>query len=182
MPKKPIQKVETIILSSIILIETAALSLYLIFEKKIFFHIFVIFLMLLYHLLVRVITPRVLMLIHRGKFNSDNLWFRSKKFEKPLYKFFRVKKWKDKLLTIEPESFSPRTNTLEGAIEMMCIAEILHIQLLFWSLIFILFGFVFGYFWIFILVGLLSACWEIRFVMAQRFNRPRIKALMLKRK
>ncbi len=180
---KPIVKVEIIILSILLLIEIVSGSLYLKLHNQICFHIFAVFLMLLYHFLVRAITPRILELIHKNKkFNYDNFWFRPKAFEKRLFKFFQVKKWKDKLPTIKPEEFSPRTNSLEGLIEIMCIAEVLHIQIFFWSLLFILFGFVFGYFWIFIPVSLFSACWEVRFIMAQRYNRPRVKALMLKRK
>ena len=180
---KPIVKVEIIIFSILLLVEILSASLYVKLNSRLCYHIFSVFLMLLYHFLVRAMTPRLLELLHKNKkFNSDNLWFRPKSFEKRVFQIFQVKKWKDRLPTIKTNLFTPRTNSLDGVIEMMCIAEILHILLLFWSLLFILFGFVFGHMWIFIIVGILSACWEARFVMAQRYNRPRIKALMLKRK
>lgn len=180
---KSLVKVEIIILSFLLLIEILSGLLYLKLHNRICFHIFAVFLILLYHFLVRAITPRILELIHKDKkFNSDNLWFRQKAIEKRIYKILQVKKWKDSLPTIKSEEFSLRTNSFDGVIEIMCIAEVLHIQIFFWSLLFILFGFVFGYFWIFIIVGIFSACWETRFIMAQRYNRPRVKALMLKRK
>lgn len=180
---KSLVKVELIILFFLLLIELLSGLLYLKFHNRICFYIFAVFLMLLYHFLVRAITPRILELIHKDKkFNSDNIWFRQKAIEKKIYKFFQVKKWKDSLPTIKSEEFSPRTNSFNDVIEMMCIAEVMHIQIFFYSLIFILFGFVFGHFWIFISAGLFSACWETRFIMAQRYNRPRVKALMLKRK
>ena len=183
MTDKPIKQVETIIISSILLIEILFVFLYLRYENRFFYHVFAVFLLIFYQLLVRIVTPRLLMLVHgKKRFNSDNVWFRQKPVENIIYRFFQVKKWKDRLPTIQPEAFSPKTNSLEGIIEMMCIAEVLHIQLFFWSLIFILFGFVFGHFWILILIAILSACWEFRFIMAQRYNRPRVKELQKKRK
>lgn len=181
MTKRPVKKVAQICFFSIILVELISGFSYLNLGNRIFFHIFATGLMVLYHVLIRALTPRFVMLVHKKPFNPDNFCFRGRSFEKSLYKFFKVKKWKDKLITVEPEAFSPKTNSPEGILEMMCIAEVIHTLLFFWSLCFILFGFIFGKFWIFIPVASLSGAWELRFVMAQRFNRPRVKKLLQKK-
>lgn len=181
MPENPVKKVETIIISSLILIViVCGIFCFALGYRRLYF-LFVTFLMVLYHILMRASVPRVLSIVHRGPFNPDNLWFRTKSFEKAIYKFFQVKKWKDSLITYEPESFSLRTSSPERILQSMCIAETIHFSLICGSLIYILFGFIFGKLWIFILTGTISIIFECRFIMAQRYNRPRVKELIRKR-
>ena len=177
-----IQKVEIILISSIFTFEIISGILCYPLGYRGFYPFFVTGLMLLYQILVRAITPRVLNLVHKKPYDSNNFWFRQKVIEKTLYKFFNVKKWKDKLVTYEPKAFSLKHNSIESVIETMCVAEVIHLNLILGALFFMLFGLVFGKLWIFISIGVLSVIWELRFIMAQRYNRPRVKALAIKRK
>lgn len=182
MSKHPVKKVAVILLVSVITLELIFGLLYFNKGSRIGYHGFITGLMILYHILMRAITPRVLAAVHKKPYNCDNWMFRSRSFEKKLYKAFRVKKWKDSLITVDPETFSPKTNSLENIIDVMCMAELLHLLLFFFSLLFILFGLVFGHLWVFAVVGIISACLEVRFIMAQRYNRPRVIAFMNRRK
>ena len=59
---------------------------------------------IMYHFWVRIIFGNVSKLFKKH-INYKQWWFRERKFEKKLYKFLRVKNWKDKALTYNPESF-----------------------------------------------------------------------------
>ena len=59
----------------------------------------------MYHFWVRIIMGNVSK-IFKKHINYNQWWFKEKKFEKGLYKLLRVKKWKGKALTYNPETFS----------------------------------------------------------------------------
>ena len=60
---------------------------------------------IMYHFWVRIIMGNVSK-IFKKHINYNQWWFKEKKFEKGLYKLLRVKKWKGKALTYNPETFS----------------------------------------------------------------------------
>ena len=66
--------------------------------------------MIMYHLWLRLIMGNVSKLF---KISYRQWWFKERKFEKRLYKFLRVKEWKGKALTYNPESFSLKQHSLE---------------------------------------------------------------------
>lgn len=176
--KKPVKQVALILLSSALIMEIVFGILCFGKGYQQFFCIFVTALMIMYHVLIRFSTPRILQLLHKKEYNSDNWWFKQKFFEKPVYKLCRVKRWKEKLITYDPETFLLSYTSPEGVVQSMCHAEVIHVLLGFESLLSILFGLIFGRTWIFVLTGCFAAVWELRFVMAQRYNRPRVKEII----
>ena len=176
--RKPIKKVALIIISIAVFLDLICAFHYFVLGQRKFYFFFVTFLMVLYHVLIRFLTPRVLGFLHKKPYNSNLWWFKEKEFEKPFYKLLKVKNWKSRLITANPEAYSLKSNSLEGIIQATCIAEVLHELLSFFSFISIFFGLIFGRIWIFVLVAMFFTSWEFRFVVAQRYNRPRVQNLI----
>ena len=80
---------------------------------------------IMYHFWVRIIMGNVSKLFKKH-INYKQWWFKEKGFEKGLYKLLRVKEWKDKALTYNPESFSLKEHSLEEIANTMVKSEVDH--------------------------------------------------------
>lgn len=130
--------------------------------------------MIMYHFWLRIIMGNVSKLF---KINKNHWWFKEKHFEKKLYKFLKVKRWKDKALTYNPESFSLKAHTLEEIAYVMTKSEVDHWINEIISVTAILFSLIWGQFWIFLATSLAAMIFDAQFIIIQRFNRPRILKL-----
>ncbi|MBQ7985639.1 MAG: hypothetical protein IJ304_00020 [Clostridia bacterium] len=127
--------------------------------------------MIVYHFWGRIIMGNVSKLF---KINQDHWWFREKPFEKGLYKLLRVKKWKGKALTYNPEAFSLEKHTLSEIAAVMTKSEVDHWINEVISLVSILFSILWGELWIFVLTAIFAMIFDAQFIVIQRYNRPRI--------
>ena len=132
---------------------------------------------IMYHFWVRIILGNVSKLF-RKHINYKQKWFQERKFEKNLYKFLKVKEWKDKAFTYNPEEFSVKDNSLESIVNVMAKSEVDH-----WineaiSVSTLLFSLIWGKFWIFFITALAAMIFDSQFIIIQRFNRPRIVKLL----
>lgn len=109
-------------------------------------------------------------------------WFKEKPFDKPISKLFKVREWKDKALTYNPELFSLKNYTLTDVANTMCKAELDHLINVLLSLSTLLFALIWGELWIFALTAFLAILFDMQFVLIQRYNRPRIVKLINKQK
>ena len=133
--------------------------------------------MIVYHFWGRIIMGNVSKLL---KINQNHWWFQEKKFEKPFYRFLRVKNWKGKALTYNPESFSLVEHSLDEVAAVMTKSEVDH-----WineaiSLFSIFISLLWGEFWIFALTAVLAMIFDAQFIVIQRYNRPRILRILQK--
>ncbi len=133
--------------------------------------------MIMYHLWVRIIMGNVSKLF---KINQEHWWFREKSFEKRLYKLLRVKKWKGKALTYNPEAFSLEKHTLDEIAAVMTKSELDHWINEVISLTSILFSTLWGQLWIFVTTAIIAMIFDAQFIVIQRFNRPRILRILKK--
>ena len=132
---------------------------------------------IMYHFWVRIIMGNVSKLFKKH-INYKQNWFKERKFEKKLYKFLRVKDWKDKALTYNPESFSLKEHSLEEIANTMAKSEVDH-----WineaiSLSTLLFIIPWGLFWAFLISAIIAMIFDSQFIIIQRYNRPRIIKLL----
>ena len=132
---------------------------------------------IMYHFWVRIILGNVSKLFKKH-INYKQWWFKERIFEKKLYKFLRVKNWKDKALTYNPESFSLKEHSLEEIINTMAKSEVDH-----WineaiSISTLLFAIPWGKFWIFAVTAFVAMIFDSQFIIIQRYNRPRIEKLL----
>lgn len=112
--------------------------------------------------------------------NAAANWFRPRKWEAAAYRFLRVKSWKQHLPTYDPHQFSLSENTLAQVIRNMCGAEIVHEVIMVCSFLPLLVIPVFGAWPVFLITSALSALFDSLFVIAQRYNRPRLERICQK--
>ena len=108
--------------------------------------------------------------------------FQQRSWESSLYTALRVKNWKGKLPTYAPEQFNLKTNTLPQVIRNTCNAELVHEVIIIFSFLPLLFSHWFGAFPVFLLTSLAAALFDSIFVIAQRYNRPRLMRIFKKRR
>lgn len=135
-----------------------------------------------YHLLMRLAVGYVINLILRNRVNYRRKWFRVSKWELKLYKKLRVKKWKNNMPSYNPSFFDNKSHSWDEIAQAMCQAEIVHEVIVVLSFLPILAYIPFGALGVFIITSLLSACFDMMFVIMQRYNRPRIIKLIEKSK
>ena len=132
---------------------------------------------IMYHFWVRIIMGNVSKLFKKH-IKYKQWWFQEKKFEKPLYKLLKVKQWKGKALTYNPESFSLKEHSLDEIANTMAKSEVDH-----WineaiSISTMFFSIMWGEFWIFFITAVAAMIFDSQFIIIQRYNRPRVlKAL-----
>lgn len=134
--------------------------------------------MIMYHFWVRIIMGNVTKLF---KINRNGFWFKEHKFERKLYKILRVKKWKGKSLTYNPESFDLEKNSLEEIADTTAKSEVDHWVNEIISITSIFFSILWGEFWIFFLTAVAAMIFDAQFIIIQRYNRPRIMKIINKK-
>lgn len=134
--------------------------------------------MVSYHLLIRFLSPVILTAFFHKKYDYQNRWFRSKAWEAKLYKLIKVKKWKKEALTYDPSEFSTKVHSFAEIANNMCHAELVHELIVLLSFTSLFFAAPFGAFHAFLINAVLAALFDTRFVILQRFNRPRVIRLM----
>ena len=126
-----------------------------------------------YHFWVRIILGNVSKLFNKH-INYKQWWFKEKGFEKGLYKMLRVKEWKGKALTYNPESFSLKEHSLDEIANTMVKSEVDHWINEVISLSTLLFIIPWGRTWAFIISAIAAMIFDSQFIIIQRYNRPRI--------
>ena len=107
-------------------------------------------------------------------------WFQVGAAEQKLYQKMRVKKWKGKMATYDPDCFDSRIHTWEEIAQAMCQAELVHEVIILLSFVPILAAIPFGAWFVFVITSVFAACYDAMFVIMQRYNRPRVVKLMEK--
>lgn len=134
-----------------------------------------------YHFAMRLLTGLVFSVVMNNRADYRKKWYQVSEFEMTVYKKLKVKKWKGKMPTYDPSLFDPRIHTWDEIAQAMCQAELGHEVIVVLSFLPILEGIWFGDYPIFIVTSVLSAGFDMLFVMMQRYNRQRIIKLMDKR-
>ena len=127
-----------------------------------------------YHFVMRLAVGYAVPKATDYRFNYKDSWFLPRKWESAFYKKLNLKAWKGQLPTYAPSQFSLEENSLERVIQNMCGAEIVHEIIMVLSFLPLLTVPAFGSFPVFLITSVLAALYDSIFVMAQRFNRPRL--------
>lgn len=152
-----------------------------IYESTVILWIGIVSFTIMYHFWLRIIMGNVTK-IFKDKINYTRWWFKEREFEKKLYKLIRVKKWKDRALTYNPELFDLKERSLEEIAHAMTKAELDHWINELISLSTIFFGFIWGQLWIFVVSAIVAMIFDSQFIIIQRYNRPRVVRLLEKEK
>ena len=127
-----------------------------------------------YHFVMRLAVGTIVPKTTHYNFDYRGAWFQPRKWEAGFYQKLRVKAWKGKLPTYAPHQFSLKTNTLLQVIQNMCGAEIVHEIIMVLSFLPLAAVPVLGALPVFLITSVLSALFDSVFVIAQRYNRPRL--------
>ena len=131
----------------------------------------VTFFTILYHFWGRILLGKLTLTF---KIKYEHWWFREHRFEMSLYKLFRVRKWKEKVLTYDPAAFSVKDHTLEEIATTMSKAETDHWINELLSLTTLLFALIWGELWIFLITAMVAMLFDAQFIVVQRYNRPKV--------
>ncbi len=134
-----------------------------------------------YHFVMRLIVGLIINAIFHNNISYECKWFRERGFEKRLYCFLKVKKWKKHIPTYLPETFST-DRKLTYIAKATCQAEVVHEVIAILSFAPMLLAIPFGDFWVFASTSLVSALIDTTFVIVQRYNRPRLLKITAKNK
>ena len=149
-------------------------------ENNIFLWIGITAFTITYHFWGRIILGNISKLFKKY-INYNQWWFKEKWFEKNLYEILRVKKWKGKALTYNPEQFDLKTNSLDQIANTMVKSEIDHWINEVLSISTMFFGLIWGETWIFVITALAAMIFDGQFIVIQRYNRPRVLKILERR-
>lgn len=131
-----------------------------------------------YHFAMRLLVGALVSAVLKGQADYTKPWYQQKKFEKKIYKFLKVKKWKAFMPTFNEDEFSLEQRSLEELASATCQAEIVHEIIVVLSFLPLLASLEFGVFYVFLATSVFAAGFDMMFVIMQRFNRPRILRLL----
>ena len=140
-----------------------------IFKNEVILWIGIVFFTLMYHFWMRIIMGNVSKLF---RIHYSQAWFRERTFERKLYRALRVRSWKEKVLTYNPDHFSTKLHSYEEIANTMAKSEVDHWINEIIALSTVLFSLIWGEFWIFLLTALAAMIFDAQFIIVQRYNRP----------
>jgi len=145
------------------------------YENAVVLWIGIVSFMILYHFGLRILFGKI---TDKFNINYSHPWYKTRKFEKGLYKLLKVRKWKDKVLTFEPDKYDFKNRTLEQLAKTMCKSELDH-----WinegiSIVSMLFVLLWGCAPAFIISAIVAMLFDAQFIVVQRYNRPIVLRLM----
>lgn len=153
--------------------------LYRKFEQGWLLTLYVTFLTISYHFIMRLIVGELITVRYRNrKFNLNSVGFRMYHFEPELYKRLKVKKWKKNIITAKPEQFDVSKNSMEAMLHNIVQAELVHRIIMVLSFVPLVLIIPYGAPIIFIMTSIFSCLIDLQFVIVQRYNRPRVIKLM----
>ena len=134
-----------------------------------------------YHFVMRLVVGYAVPKATHYDFDYNHPWFRPRSWEGGFYKRVKLHRWKGQLPTYAPEQFDLGHNSLHRVIQNMCGAEIVHELIMVLSFLPLMMIPVFGTPGVFFLTSLAAAAFDGLFVMAQRYNRPRVVRIYQKK-
>lgn len=147
---------------------------YFIFGEGIFETLAITFGTIFYHLGIRLLIGAVFNAVMNNRADYTKKLFQIRPCENKLYKILKVKKWKDKLPSYYPDSFSPKEHTWDEIAQTMCQSECVHIANAVVSFVPVIFSRLLGAFYVFLITSICAAVFDLVFVIIQRYNRDRV--------
>ncbi len=127
-----------------------------------------------YHFGMRLAVGWILNKILQNRADYRKKWYQPHKIETWLYKAIKIKNWKNRMPSYQPERFSPSQYTWDEIAQATCQAEIIHEIIILFSFLPMAATVFFGNAPVFLATSACAACVDLIFVLIQRYNRPRI--------
>ena len=134
-----------------------------------------------YHLIMRLLVGFGFEVAMKNRADISKSWYQVSPREVAFYNRIKIKKWKSKMPTYDESLFDPKQHSWDEIVQAMCQAELTHETIAVLSFLPIIAGRWFGAYPVFIITSVLSAAFDLTFVMIQRYNRQRVTRLQTKR-
>lgn len=131
-----------------------------------------------YHFCIRLLIGLLYQVFMQNHADYRRKWYRTKQWEQKLYRIMRVKSWKRKLPTYDAGRFDPSVRSWDEIAQAMCQSELVHETNVIFSFLPLMACIWFGAFPVFLITSILAACFDLIFVVIQRYNRTRILRMM----
>lgn len=165
--------VKVITIISVIL-AVVMIFLYERFNTNVFLSFAITFGTTSYHFVIRLLIGFLVNLAMDNHADYNKSWFQPRAFEEKLYQTIKVKKWKGKMPTYNSALFSLKKHSLDEIAQAMCQSEVVHEIIVVCSFVPLAVVPVFGQFFVFLFTSVAAACFDMMFVIMQRYNRARI--------
>lgn len=149
-----------------------------IFDSAVWLFLTITFVTTAYHFGMRLFVGFVFDRIMNNKVDYNRKWFQVSSAEIRFYNAIKVKRWKNRMPTYDPELFSTQNHTWDEIVQAMCQAELVHETIVVLSFLPIMMTLWWGEFWVFLITSVCAALIDLSFVMMQRYNRPRVLRLI----
>ncbi len=152
------------------------------FHKDIYLALSITFGTTFYHLGIRLFVGMLYNIGMKNRADYTKSWYQIHSWENRLYRFLKVKAWKDKMPTYHPESFSYKKHTWNEIAQAMCQSELVHETNIILSFVPLIASRWFGSFYVFLITSVCSAVFDLIFVIMQRYNRARVIKIALRKR
>ena len=157
-------------------------ALWLLGKEPVCLSLTITFLTFSYHFAMRLLVGYTVDTLFHNRMRATRRWFLPRKWEGRLYRLLRVRRWRKRLPTYDPQSFDTARHTWDEILGAGCQAEVVHEIIMLLSLLPILFALPFGDLPIFLATSLLAALYDSLFVILQRYHRPMLIKLSERRR
>lgn len=147
-------------------------------RKPLFFTLGIISMTVSFHITIRLVISGIVDFSLKNHVDYTKNWFRTRPFERKIYKKLRVKRWKKYMPSARKEDFSLKKHTFEEILMAGCQAEFVHELCAISGFLAMFFPIWFGCWWAFLITSVVGALYDMLFVIIQRFNRPRLMKIM----
>lgn len=151
------------------------------FHKDIYLTLAITFGTTAYHFGMRLFVGLLYSVIMKNQADYTKKWFQVRPWEKKLYQYLKVKTWKDKMPTYNPDSFSIKKHTWHEIVQVMCQSELVHETNMVFSFLPLIAVKWFGAFYVFLITSICGSLFDLVFVIIQRYNRMRVIKIVLKK-
>lgn len=156
------------------LITGIALVLFYCFHKDIYLTLAITFGTTFYHLGIRLLIGFLYSVGMKNQADYTKKWYQIHPWESGLYRFLKVKSWKNKVPTYDAQSFSNKKHTWSEIAQAMCQSELVHETNMILSFLPVIAAKWFGSFYVFLITSVCGALFDLIFVIIQRYNRARV--------
>lgn len=153
-------------------------AIYYFAGSPIFFSLAITFGTMLYHFAMRLAVGHIIDAKYHNRMDYTKKWFTQRAFEPKLYKLIRVKKWKKRFPTYNPQDFDLKYHSVSEIIQTTCQSEVVHEVNMVLSFVPVAFSVWFGSLGVFLITSCAAFLFDSIFVIMQRYNRPRLIRLM----
>jgi len=130
-----------------------------------------------YHFGMRLAVGFLFDRLMHNRADCSRRWFQPHPLEGKLHRAIRIKQWKGRVPTYQPDLFSPQKHSWSEIAQAMCQAELVHEANAVLSFVPLLGALLWDSFGVFLVTSLCAALFDLMFAALQRYNRPRVVRL-----